>query len=119
MSQQEPLLTLNGRNGQLELYPHRLVVRKRGWLGVWGSSSSANKLEIELRHIKAVNLFSPQLLLNGVLTITFMDEKEQHIFLIYAPKDYEQAARIKENIEDYLSRTEVYPIIKEQRNAHG
>lgn len=113
MSEQEPLATLHARNGHLLLYPNRLIFRKHGWLSFFANNSLKHELEINLQQVRAVNLFRPQLLVNGMLIITFVDEREHRIFLVYGAEDYEQVLRIKEHIEDRLSRTEIYPLIKE------
>jgi len=113
MSTQPPLAVLNAMNGQLELYRDRLVIRRRGWLARFIYHSPGDPLTIELQRVTAARLYHPQFLYNGLLSIRFVDDQERVIALVYRAKEYQAALKIKEEIEDHLSRSEMYPLMKE------
>jgi hypothetical protein len=105
----EPLKVLSGLNGQLEVYPDRLVIRRK-----WGPLLPFAEQEkiIYAHEIADINCFEGRFLINGSLRIALKEGDQHTLWFAFSQKQACQAREVKKLIEDFISKNQAYPSYK-------
>lgn len=102
----QPLKVLSGLNGQLEVYPDRLVIRRK-----WGAflPFTAQERTIYPHQIADINCFEGRFLINGSLRITLKEGDQHTLWFAFNQQHACEAREVRKLIEDFISRDEPYP----------
>jgi hypothetical protein len=106
----EPLTTFIGVNGVAELYCDRIIIYRKGLLSHLSLTFPGNSRTISLHQLDRITLFPGALLMNGVIRLITEDE---NIWLFFDPSAYPLALKMKNAVEDLLSRQKVFPDLRE------
>jgi hypothetical protein len=105
----EPIEALEGVNGDLELYADRVVIRKSGLIAKLTQSFEGNERTIYFHQISGIHFFEGQFLINGYIQLLIDHDPQKTITFVFPRQRYALALRIKERLEDAISRYGVYP----------
>jgi len=103
----QPLKILRGINGQLEVYPDRLVLRRK-----WGLSNLGlfqQDKTIYPHQIEDIRCYEGRFLVNGSLRIILKEGNEHTIYVAFSQQCGRLAREVRDLIEDMISRNEPYP----------
>ena len=102
----QPLKVLPGGNGTLELYPDRLIIRKRGLLSRFGRGISGDCKAVYLRDITGVTFNPGKFQYAGSGCVQFMTSDDS-VIMVYDRRHDD----IAHDIVDYIaSQTGVKPL---------
>ncbi len=103
----KPLKVLRGINGQLEVYPDRLVIHRK-----WGLSNLGlyrQEKTIYPHQIEHIHCFEGRFLVNGSLRIVLKEGEEHTLYVPFNWQCARQAREVRDMIEDMISKNEPYP----------
>lgn len=102
----QPLKVLRGLNGQLEVYPDRLVIRRK-----WGLSNLTlveQEKVIYPQQIASIQCFEGRFQMYGTLRITLKEGGEHTLWFAFDQKQACRAREVKKLIEDFVGKNEPY-----------
>jgi hypothetical protein len=103
----QPLKVLSGLNGQLEVYPDRLVIRRK-----WGLSRlpfAEQEKTIYPHQIADINCFEGRFLINGSLRITLKEGNQHTLWFAFNQKHACEAREVRKLIDDFISKNAPHP----------
>jgi hypothetical protein len=101
-----PLKVLSGLNGQLEVYPDRLVIH-RNW--AYARQSFAKEETIYANQIAGIDCFEGRFLMNGSLRITLKEGGQHTLWFAFNQEHACEAREVRKLIEEFVSGNEPYP----------
>lgn len=104
-----PLAVLDGVTGQVELYVDRVVIRKKGWFARLVQHFPGKETTLYFHEIKDVNYHGGEFMVEGFIKFVINRQEEQPIIVIYSSKLTPQAAKIKAELDDRISRYRLFP----------
>lgn len=103
----QPLKVLSGLNGQLEVYPDRLVIRRK-W-GFYRLPFAEEEKTIYPNQIASIDCFEGRFLINGSLRITLKEGDQHTLWFAFNQKHACEAREVRKLIEDFVSKNAAYP----------
>lgn len=99
----QPLKVLAGVNNQLEVYPDKLVIRRKGFFfGLFGGDQV-----IPIREVSTVRLFESRFLIDGCLQIVIVGSSQPIVNLSFKCSHHREAQEVCDLIEDLIRKQQV------------
>ena len=112
----EPLYYFNGKNGQLEVYPDKVIIKRKGFMSKMTQGFFAGEKSIYIKQITGIKVKRGGLLTNGFIQFILAGNievrkglvKETHDenTIFFAKKDNEVIDKIKLAVEELMTKSD-------------